>query len=670
MRFIHHAYCHRFLLVVGLMGLFAHHSHAQSKASLRYEIDAKRGGMAFNSKDALPRGREFKRIDSSYYVGWMFEGAYKFEHAADHLGFKAAAEQLDKAMKLMDIDFRLQIRTRTADVLQYISIMKFHRDWDFIAYALMNCYSNMDRPDLVWEMLQRCKKADLQDEIYMETFHYLAWTVHRNRFYTSDKYPFLKNSIDENEQYANKLLDSSALKIKRDGNRNKTIFSADYVGTKMPGVWHYKSILYSYQLNIESGAYYYEKLRSTPQFPANNYATFCGIQGKFKEAEFYYDQAKKEDPGDKRMKESYYYLSIINQYKATPKKGIAELKDLLKANGSTPGFGWYNMALARDLLYDGEISIAKRYAERAEQFQEIHIGTTLGQSHYDFTASLLKLMVKMKEIESVKFLNQNWWYSPNDLSRLAQLTIEKYGLQFLIINQFASNPERDRVIYKLFSTESTVSFDEVWHLIDGFSTNYFLERYTEQMSSEKRYQIKRYHKLFAAKLLMKKGEYRQASAYLESILNEIQLDAEYEKLLLARVYESLIICKKELKETSGMKDLGRLFYQHYPQLIPFSGYTMPMQLHTNAGANEKDIIDVLKKANIEWVKGNASDIPQVYITFTQKDKLPIIQLKVDYNGETVVPLSEFTYKDPKLAGEKLCYAIFDIGDDDKGFNMK
>ena len=57
-------------------------SLAQRKAAQRYEIDAKRMGVDVNGDDALPRSREFKRIDSTYYVGWFFEGAYKFNHAA------------------------------------------------------------------------------------------------------------------------------------------------------------------------------------------------------------------------------------------------------------------------------------------------------------------------------------------------------------------------------------------------------------------------------------------------------------------------------------------------------------------------------------------------------------------------------------------------------------
>ena len=48
------------------------------KCTVRYEIDAKRMGVDPSSEDALPRSREFKRIDSTYYVGWIFEGVYKY----------------------------------------------------------------------------------------------------------------------------------------------------------------------------------------------------------------------------------------------------------------------------------------------------------------------------------------------------------------------------------------------------------------------------------------------------------------------------------------------------------------------------------------------------------------------------------------------------------------
>src|ERR1700733_7267258 len=80
--------------------------HPANKMEARYfNIDAKRTIEDVNGEDALPRSREFKRIDSTYYVGWMFEGAYKFNHAADYLGYKNAAVPLERALSLMEHDY-------------------------------------------------------------------------------------------------------------------------------------------------------------------------------------------------------------------------------------------------------------------------------------------------------------------------------------------------------------------------------------------------------------------------------------------------------------------------------------------------------------------------------------------------------------------------------------
>lgn len=657
-----------FLLVILFISLlsFTKNNFAQSKQSLRYEIDAKRGGMSYTSKDALPRGREFKRLDSTYYVGWMFEGTYKFEHAADYLGFKMAADQLNKALKLLEKDFKKEIYTRTSDVFEYLKVMKYQRDWDYIVYNLTQCYSNTEEADKLWALLQKCRKVNSQLEVYADTYNYLAWTVHRNRFYTSSKYPFLRNSIDENEHYANKLLDSGILKIKNDAAINKTLFTANYENEKIPGVWHYKSILFSYQLNIESGAYYYEKLRQTVYFPKNNFATFCMIQGKFREAEKYYNQAKEDESGDKRMKEPYYYSSIVNAYKNANNIGIEELKSLIKANGSTPGFGWYNIALARNLLYNGQIDIAKRYAKRAEQFKEIHVGTTLGQSHYDFTISLINLIVKNREIETVKYLNKNWWYSPTDLKRLAQLTIEKYGMQFLIINQFANNPERDRVVYKLFSTESTVSFDEVWQLLDGFSVNFFLDKYISEISNDKRFQIKRYYQLFVGKLLFKKNNYKEALTYLNSAYHEMQVDEEYEKLFKARCLETIIQCKLAINKKQNVHKELAILFELYPQLIPFSTLVPKLHLQIKGSSPiQAELNKNLLGLNIDWVENSSVDIPTIDLVFTKSGATYNIQTKSVLNGKTIIPMTQFTYKNMSDIWPKLAFSIFGVTDADE-----
>src|SRR5690606_2213876 len=198
-------------------------SLAQRKAAERYEIDAKRMGVDVNSDDALPRSREFKRIDSTYYVGWMFEGAYKYNHAADYLGFKNASAPLERALSLMERDYKIELSTRPSDLMTYFRVYKFHLAYTLAAYYLMSCYSNTDEPEKVMQLLRRVVKWNFQRDFYMDAYNYLGWTVHRNRFYTSAKYPFLKNSIDENERLANRYLDSGMRKIKRDLPMNSKI---------------------------------------------------------------------------------------------------------------------------------------------------------------------------------------------------------------------------------------------------------------------------------------------------------------------------------------------------------------------------------------------------------------------------------------------------------------
>src|SRR5262245_12599640 len=99
------------------------------KANLRYEIDAKRTGTDMNSEDALPRSREFKRIDSTYYVGWMYEGVYKYNHAADYLGYRNASIPLERTLQLMERDYRKELGTRTSDLTLLLPAYRFQVEY-------------------------------------------------------------------------------------------------------------------------------------------------------------------------------------------------------------------------------------------------------------------------------------------------------------------------------------------------------------------------------------------------------------------------------------------------------------------------------------------------------------------------------------------------------------
>jgi len=635
--------------------------HPADKAVQRYDIDAKRMGESMTAESAMPRAREFKRIDSTYYVGWMYEGTYKYEHAADYIGYKNAAVPLERALTLLEHDYKRALSTRTDNVLTYFPIYKFQVDYTMIAYDLMNCYSNTDQPDKVYKLLRRCLKWNFQRDYYMDAYNYLAWTVHRNRYYNSDKYPFLKNSIDENEKLANRYLDTGLSRIEHNKSLNSHIFQPGYEDGDKMAVYHYKNILYSYSLNVDSAMHYFSLMRAQGRLPHNNYANFRSICGAFREAEGEYKLASQQDAGDKRLQEWAYFSSILDIYKSDPKKGIALMRNMIKAAGSTPGFGWYNIALARCMLYDGQITESKRYADKAAEFKELHIGTTLGQSQYDFSIQLIKLINKDREWYMQKFEHRNWWYNPSVLSSMTKEIGEKYLQQFLIITQFAQNPERDRVIYKLFSTESTVSWDEIYYLIHDFSTQYFVNTFQKEADNDPRKYIRKYFSLFVARLNIQQGKYKEARNILSQLLVDPSTDAEYEKLFTARVLQAQAECAQATKDNSTADERMYQLYRIYPQLVPFVDMQMNMVLHVSGDA-DKAVEDRLRACNITWVTNSSIPAPEAYVIFTRKgDKKDITYYVLDKSGNYIVQKQSFAWQKPEDAAVQLAYRLFNIG---------
>ncbi|PSK92638.1 hypothetical protein B0I18_103215 [Taibaiella chishuiensis] len=633
----------------------AHPRNAQK----RYEIDAKRTGTDPESDDALPRSREFIRTDSSYYVGWLYEGMYKVNHAADYLGYKNAIIPLRRALAQIERDYARMLRTRTSDLMTYFPAYRFQLDYSLVAYNLMECYNNVEQPQDAYNVIRRSQRWNFQREFYMQSYNYLAWTVHRNRFYTKAKYPFLKNSIPENEQLANAFLDSAFKKIRTDKRLNSALFQPGYEESEMQSVYHYKAMLYSYALNIDSAARYYDRMRNYSIFSHNNYATFLSICGDFRQAAFHYNIARTQDQGDKRLQEWAYYSSLLDIYKGKPETGIQNMKDMIKASGSTPGFGWYNIALARCCMYNGDVAESERYIKKAEQFKEVHIGTTLGQSHYDFSINMIKLMNNISRIQQVKFENRNWLYSPVALSGLAQQSSAKYLLQYLIVNQFAMNPERDLVIYRLFSTESTVSWDEIWYLMRDFSTQFFYQKFAQELKDDQRPLIKKYFRLYMARLQMKKNNYTDAEKLLREILSDVRIDAEYEKLLIARSYEAMAECAQARKNKAAYNESLYGFYVTYPQLLPFSELRPNMRLSV-IGTPDAVIVDRLKSCNINWVSDRSIPAPEVTLKFSRNgSKKTITYFVTDKSGKEIVSREDYTYTEkPEQAAVTLAYRLF------------
>ena len=105
---MHMLFNKRMCFVLILMISLIHYSNAQNSAA-RYEIDAKRAGLDVTGKDAIPRSKEFIRLDSTYYVGYLVEGLYKYERSSDYFGYQLAVKPLAKALNLFEKDYSLNM---------------------------------------------------------------------------------------------------------------------------------------------------------------------------------------------------------------------------------------------------------------------------------------------------------------------------------------------------------------------------------------------------------------------------------------------------------------------------------------------------------------------------------------------------------------------------------
>lgn len=651
--------CSTLLCVLGSYQEAIAQSKAQAKAAQRYEIEAKRMGVDASSDDALPRSREFIRIDSSYYVGWFYEGFYKYLHAADYLGFKNAIPPLEKALYLLERDYGKELSTRSSDIQVYFPVYNFQLDYGRIAAALRECYANTEQAEKVVLLMRRALRWKFQKEYFLDPYNYLAWITHRYRFYTKKQFAFLGNSIQENEQLAMRYLDSSLRSIAQNKKYNEGLFRPGYDLADKMGVYHYKCILYSYALNIDSAERYYGLMRRNNALPHNNYANFKSVCGDFRTAEKEYKIASGTETGDKRLQEWAYYTSILSIGKAKPKQGAALAESMIKGFGSSPGFGWYNIALSRALAYDGQWEAAQSALSKAQGFKELHIGTTLGQSHYEFSIQLLKLIQQEQAIERIKFENKHWWYTPSNLGQITKMAAERLMLQYLIINQFAQNPERDRVVYKLFSTESTIGWDEVWYLIKDFSTAFFVKKFEQELKENKRKPIEKYFRLFLAKLYLKQGEVQKAKVALLNLLKDQTIDQEYEQLFLARCYQALAECAESEKNSADQAKWRYKMMCSYPQLMPFAGQKLPIKLNSKLASHP--VIKALRNCALDE-QAPASYSAFATIDFLKKGAKNIIRYQVkDAQSKVIVSEQSFSYHTPEQAGKELAYKLCGIG---------
>lgn len=625
----------------------------------RYEINAKRMGVVPESEEGQAAARDFIRIDSTYYVGWMIQGLYNSDRAVDYLGFRNAILPLEKAMALIEKDYGSELRTRSSSAMELYKVEQYQKDYDQLAYNLFTAYQNTNAELESYQLLQKVAKLNRQREWRLSVYNMLFWMTHRNRIYTSAKYSFLKNTLVENEALAGRYLDSALLQIDKNAALNKELVSESYAQSQRLAVYHYKCILFSYNLQLDSANHYFALMEDSWMFPYNNHATFLSIQADFQGAMQEYEIAGSYDGGDKRLQEWAYYSSMLNIYRSKPLAAALQMRSLIKSVGSTPGFGWYNIALARACSYEGNLEDSKKYLDRAAGFKELHLGSTLGQTQYDFSVNMIGLVNTGKEIQSLKFENKSWWWQPASWYRILKLKVVKMAQRYLITNQLAANPEREQVIYKIFSTESTISWDEVWTLIEGYSNRFFYKKLETELKQDKRERVYKYYNLFLAKLDMQNGDYKVAAAKLEKILSfQEDIDPAYEQLFIARVYEALATCADENGNENAFNFYSAQFYSLYPQLSPFAEFKPQLNIQIEDPTNT--VKSELEDYRINWVTDNAY-APKAFIKVSgSPGKYKITYQVVDITGKTIVAEQSILLKNLKEDVKTLAYGLFSI----------
>jgi len=352
---------------------------------------------------------------------------------------------------------------------------------------------------------------------------------------------------------------------------------------------------------------------------------------------------------------------MLDVYAGRTKAAMDMCKEAIIGAGSTPGFGWYNIALCRSYMYDGQLDSAEYAIQKAADFKEIHIGTTLTQSQYEFTINMLRLQLSERKIALVKFQDKGWWYSPSALYNVAALKIQKMLIQYVLINQLSANPERDRTVYDLFCGESTTTFDETYYLIKDFSPSYFVKKYENYPKTDDRKNLQRYFKLFTYGMQWENGDEKESFEGYQELVKNVTLDTTNEKLFLGRLYEGLAKANEEYGDDNNYKFYASAIYEEYPQLMPFNGVTMKMKL-TTTGVNDDNtskVIDEIKNCKIDWSENTDAGTAQANISFVKKgDRYEAtVNVKSGLN-KTIVSNQKMIFKDTEGAGKELALRLF------------
>lgn len=589
--------------------------YGQGNTAARYEIEAKRIGVDPHGNDALPRSREFIRLDSTYYVGYLLEGLYKAEHSSDRQGFILSVKPLEKALDLLTYDYGAALQNLYRDRNYFNQYVRVYQDFLTLCNVLTQCYDNTDQPGKTMAICNRMEDFDFPKD-YFGIYSRRAWTYHRYRIFTSYDYSFLKQNIADNEALALQQCYDGLDNIEWNKPRNDAMFGSSQAMNDQLTIYHYLAFLQSYNKHYDSSEYYYSILAKHGAISWNNYGGLQHELGHFRMAQEYFSKDLYAR-FDHSLKEPAYFIPMLQVYANKPLEGIRLVEQIIQDNGSTPGFGWYNIALARSFMYNAQLDSCEWALDKAANFKEVHIGTTLTQEQYNFSIQLLKVQLLDRKIALEKFMHRRWYFSLTEIGKIGKLKFQKFIAEYIVNNMLANNPDRERLFYDLFCSESTTTFDEAWYLMKDFGSRFLEKKYGDYQNNDKRKEIIRYFQLMEAKLDWENGHYSKAKINMYKLLEGKTVDGDFEKLFLGRLYELAAMIGHEADNADEAAYYDQQLLATYPQLIPFSGLQIDCRLAVSGveDATTKEVISQLKKTKISWTERN--NTPTVQLFFSQ-----------------------------------------------------
>ncbi|WP_435413352.1 hypothetical protein [Psychroserpens mesophilus] len=616
--------------IVVLFGLFflgAFNAHAQ-----RIEIDRLEREFrgSYSGRKAYELSQKMIQLDSTYYVGHFFEANYRYERASDKRGYEAAIKSLEKAVALLEKDFPRKLR-RTTEIQAYIDSYQYQRKYAFLIYFLAKCYEYVDKPSQAIKVVRRLQNRDFVFNFGISPYSHISWIYLRNRMYSPEKYDFLKPNIEENLEIASRFADS----IKTSDKHNQWFLNTywpDFANDALLSYYHYKNIIYSHQIKLDSAEYFSEQLRRYDRLSHNNYGNLQFIQAKFTEAEDSYETARQNDDYiQKDIKEFDYMQSAIKIFQNDLPSAKSIVENSIKNLGNAPGFGWNNIALSRAYYYSGDLKKSKEFRDKAANFKEIHVGSTWGEVAYDRNTLLFKYLYHKKSISDITFRDKSYWYKPKKLYDISKHHFKQENAHLLLTSELSADPERFIGYYNLFASENNIFFDEIWELIKYFNSDYFIKIFKDKLQEDERERVHKYFNYFIAQFHLEDGDYDLAIKEFERVLEDDYLDETNEKLLIARIHEGLSKAYEEKENMVAANDNLMAFYMNFPQLLPYSDLKMKFNFkvaNKTLTPEQEKIVEDLKDCNIEWVE-NDLNWPTLSINFTKNDKNQVIDYQVE-----------------------------------------